>query len=155
MCAKCSTLLRQPTEQEATRINDLLQQVNVVNATPPRIEWNGNKAELFDLSWEIGGYRPTKNCYACHLQALNILRTSVGLPPLTQHAEDSERAQRMAICSACPIFVPSTQSCGTLVVDHLRTRTVTLPDGRSVTPCGCYLPLKTWIKTAHCPAQRW
>lgn len=47
---------------------------------------------------------------------------------------ESEISSRLSVCSKCPDFIESTNTCGI---------------------CYCYLPAKTRFRTQHCPAGKW
>ena len=42
--------------------------------------------------------------------------------------------QRLAICKACPDFIPMTSQCR---------------------KCGCFMSAKTRLRTASCPVNKW
>ncbi len=50
------------------------------------------------------------------------------------YATDSERERRMDICRSCPEFIRATQQCA---------------------ECGCFMHLKTKLREAECPLQKW
>lgn len=69
-------------------------------------------------------------------------------------ASKEVRRDRLAICEACPVFVSSTRSCGTLVKDAIVKKHVTL-NGVTFNPCGCQMDTKVTFTTSHCPAGKW
>jgi len=146
---------RMPTEEQAREIHGIV--LGVVWG-PKHIDWGGHerlrKAEALLLA--IFDHRiKRKGCHSCHTEALNILRKSVGLPPVNGgDAIPAVSERRMAICRACPVFNASTSSCGTLILDAL-TPSVVDVDGVPVQPCGCFLPLKVKLRRAICPAKKW
>lgn len=146
---------RIPTEEQAREIHGLV--LGVVWG-PKYIDWGGpeRKERADALLWDIFDHKiKHKDCHSCHTVALNILRKSVGLPPVNGgDAIPAVSERRMAICRACPVFNASTSSCGTLILDAL-TPSVVDVDGVPVQPCGCFLPLKVKLRRAICPAKKW
>jgi hypothetical protein len=59
------------------------------------------------------------------------------------------RAQRMAICKACP-HLTARNTCGTPVVG-----TWVEDNGRRVKTCGCFMDVKTRLKGFGCPLGKW
>lgn len=53
-----------------------------------------------------------------------------GAPPVPEE----ESARRLAICESCPEFRPADRRCA---------------------KCGCYMALKTRLRSQHCPAGKW
>tara|TARA_A100000164_G_C21810735_1_gene725375 strand:+ start:110 stop:316 length:207 start_codon:yes stop_codon:yes gene_type:complete len=49
-------------------------------------------------------------------------------------ASEELKKERMDMCRACDQFKPSTQQCN---------------------KCGCFMQLKTKMKDAHCPIDKW
>lgn len=47
---------------------------------------------------------------------------------------ETDRSKRLEICSTCPEYVSYVKMCGM---------------------CKCFMPLKSWIKGAVCPAGKW
>jgi hypothetical protein len=45
-----------------------------------------------------------------------------------------DREIRIKICEECPHLAKAVKICG-----H----------------CGCFMPIKTWIRTAKCPIDKW
>lgn len=66
--------------------------------------------------------------------AKSLLKTAAatlkGNPKLTKE----EAAARLAICNSCEFFRHSDQRCG---------------------KCGCYMAIKTYLKSEKCPVNRW
>ena len=144
---------RPPTLAEAQRIETIVREVEV-SYKPESFAWHDHKREAYALLKAMGYPRPSKSCFSCWVGALNNLRTSIGLDPF-DHGTTAERAAfRMDVCTTCPAYHPSTQSCGRLVLDAINPQPVTI-DGEQVNPCGCYLPLKVYLKHATCPASKW
>ena len=44
------------------------------------------------------------------------------------------RDERYAICKECPKLIKITRTC---------------------TACGCFMAMKTWLKDAECPIDKW
>ena len=144
---------RPPTISEATRIERIVREV-VVTYKPESFDWKDHKAEAYAILTAIGVKFSKRSCFSCWIGTLNKLRTSIGLDPF-DHGTTAERAAfRMDVCTTCPAFHASTQSCGRLVVDALFPEPVMI-EGEEVKPCGCWLPAKVTLKHATCPAGRW
>jgi hypothetical protein len=144
---------RTPTLAEAERIAAIVSDV-VVTYRPDHFDWKGHKAEAFDICKLLSGYKPSKACFSCWIRVLNILREAINLEPIDHGADEQTAARRMEICRACPAFHENTVSCGRLLLDAINPHPVTV-DGQQVNPCGCSLVLKTKLKRAHCPANKW
>ena len=56
------------------------------------------------------------------------------------------RSERLATCRSCEHCVGATQSCGTLGLGE-KVGDVKL--------CGCIMPVKTTLKIASCPLDKW
>lgn len=60
------------------------------------------------------------------------------------------KESRLSTCKACKHYVAKTQTCGTLikgkVVQHRKQK---------VRLCGCIMPIKTTLKSAYCPIDKW
>lgn len=76
------------------------------------------------------------------------------------------QAQRMNICEACKWFKDSTKSCGTLITQAFKDRVgevdavevkgnVVRHYRKPIKLCGCYMPAKTELAWASCPAEKW
>ncbi len=145
---------RKPTIEEAHKILVVIDQVIW---TRNSIAW-GSYVNMTDgraLCRAISGYRPSKgNCHSCETTVLNILREAVNLPPMGRPASADLQAHRLTICKTCPAHHKRTNSCGRLVLDAVDPKPVMI-NGASVSPCGCYLPLKTSMKHSTCPANLW
>lgn len=142
-----------PTIQQAERIATIMKAVTFVKGQ--EVSWHGHIAEARELCKDLSGYKPSKsNCIDCETKVLNILAESIGLPPFEHPASADRQAFRMDVCRMCPAFHATTESCGRLIVDALFPEPVMI-DGEEVKPCGCYLPIKTSMKRATCPAGRW
>jgi hypothetical protein len=113
-----------------------------------------NMAEGLALCKDLSGYRPKSQCFSCYLKVANILAEAIGLPPYDHGTTEDRKAFRMDVCATCPAFHTSTQSCGRFILDAINPQPVTI-DGEEINPCGCYLPIKTSMKHATCPAGRW
>lgn len=146
---------RTPTIEEAKRIAIVVDQVTW---TKDEIRW-GSMMNFNDgraLCRAISGYRPSKgNCHSCETTVLNILREAIKLPPMGKSASDELKAKRMGICATCLAYHPKTQSCGRLILDAISPKPVTLSNGTTFDPCGCYLPAKTAMKHSQCPSAQW
>ena len=144
---------RPPTIEEAKRIERIVREV-VVTYKPESFDWKDHKAEAYAILTAIGVKFSKRSCFSCWIGTLNKLRTSIGLDPF-DHGTTAERAAfRMDVCTTCPAYHASTQSCGRLIVDALFPEPVMI-DGEEVKPCGCWLKLKVTLKHATCPAGRW
>lgn len=61
-------------------------------------------------------------------------------------ASDELKKKRMALCEVCPHLrknIPNHEDA------HLKI------GGNKCNLCGCYMPAKTGIKFAKCPAKKW
>ena len=144
---------RPPTIEEATRIAQIVREVEVTYK-PEAFDWKEHKVEAYAILDAMGVKFSKRSCFSCWVGTLNKLRTSIGLDPF-DHGTTAERAAfRMDVCTTCPAFHATTQSCGRLVVDALFPEPVMI-DGEEVKPCGCWLKLKVTLKHATCPAGRW
>jgi hypothetical protein len=56
------------------------------------------------------------------------------LNPNVEHASEEEASARMAICEECPSLLRITSQCK---------------------ECGCFMKMKTKLKTAVCPLGKW
>ena len=56
------------------------------------------------------------------------------LNPSTEYLSDLESSKRLEICKACPDLIPVINQC-------IR--------------CGCFMNLKTKLKAASCPIEKW
>ena len=147
---------KSPTIEQARRIHAILTQVEV-RQKEQHFSWGTpeNGKEARELCYAISGYRPSKSdCFSCRVKVLDILRESVGLPPISRPVTHEKAESRMAICIQCPAYHPNTQSCGRLFLDAISPKPIMI-DGELVNPCGCFLPLKTSIKISACPARKW
>jgi len=54
--------------------------------------------------------------------------------PNVEHASEEEASARMAICEGCPSLLRVTHQCK---------------------ECGCFMKMKTKLKTAACPLGKW
>ena len=144
-----------PTFEQAIRIGHVLDGITV-NLKAQTFSWKSNEllAEGLALCKAISGYKPKSGCFSCHLKVANILAEAIGLPPYDHGTTEDRKAFRMDVCATCPAFHPSTQSCGRFILDAISPIPVVI-DGEEVLPCGCYLPLKTSMKHATCPAGKW
>ena len=144
-----------PTLEQAERIARILQAVTL-DIKGRSFNWGSpeNKSEAIALCQDLSGYRPSTHCFSCYLKVVNILATSVGLPPYDHGVTYSIKQRRLEICATCPAYHTSTRSCGRLIVDALNPQPVSM-DGENIIPCGCYLPLKAGMKHAKCPANKW
>ena len=59
--------------------------------------------------------------------------------------------KRLEICRACEYFLTVTQSCSTLGIG----KKVTTEEGETRQLCGCIMPVKTKLKVAYCPLEKW
>ena len=57
-----------------------------------------------------------------------------GNPAYNPFASEQLKKERMDMCRACDQFKPRTQQCN---------------------KCGCFMQLKTKMKDAHCPIDKW
>lgn len=65
------------------------------------------------------------------------------------------RRERTRICEACPVFVSSTRSCGTIGIAAVRKKSVTVR-GKTFSPCGCQVDLKILpFSLTSCPGGFW
>lgn len=104
----------------------------------------------------IDGYDPpNKSCGACIKRCINILRKEIGMEPVQREMSPKLWKARLAICQGCPVYVKATESCGRLIRDAISPQPVSLPDGRTVKPCGCYVPAKARFENQQCPAGFW
>jgi hypothetical protein len=62
--------------------------------------------------------------------------------------------ERLAKCQACKFYMPDTKSCGPLIVGD-EVETEVLFRKKSITLCGCVMPIKAKLAYAKCPANRW
>ena len=144
---------RPPTLAEAERIAVIVREVEV-SYKPDAFDWKEHKPEAYAILTSMGESFSKRSCFACWIGTLNKLRTSINLDPF-DHGTSAERAAfRMDVCTTCPAYHASTQSCGRLVVDALFPEPVMI-EGEAVNPCGCWLPAKVNLKHATCPAGRW
>ena len=60
------------------------------------------------------------------------------------------RSNRLQICKKCEHYVESTRSCGTLILGE----DVVVGTERKKL-CGCVMTIKTRLKTAQCPIDKW
>lgn len=113
--------------------------------------------DAWRLVKEIDGYDPpNKGCSSCIKRCINILRAQVGMEPVQREMHPRLWKARLAICEGgCPAYHKNTQSCGRLGLDALYSQTVDLPDGRTIKPCGCYIPAKARFANQQCPAGFW
>ena len=65
---------------------------------------------------------------------------SVFSAPISQE----EIAQRLSICHACPYFTANSDSAELLTSENHRC-----------VLCGCFLALKSRLRSSHCPAGKW
>lgn len=147
-------MIRKPTHEEAMRIDAILRGIEV-RLKPEHFSWNGHKEEAYALLKALGHKPPTSSCFGCWVQGMNKLRMAINLPPIDHGAREGVPEARMAICYTCPAYHEATISCGRLIVDAISPKEVTDTDGKTITPCGCFLPAKTNLKHAHCPANKW
>lgn len=147
---------RQPTIEEAKRIHQIVVEVSAtVTYQPEHFSWGPHKKEAFDLIRTLGGKPPNKSCFACWVKGLDFLRQAVNLEAMGRSVSLDKQQSRMDKCQACPAYQRKTESCGRLILDFLSPRPVPLIDGGHIIPCGCYLPAKTSLKHASCPAKKW
>jgi hypothetical protein len=144
-----------PTIEQAERIAHVLSGITV-NLKANSFAWgtNDNRAEGLELCKAISGYKPKSACITCYVRVANILAEAIGLPPYDHGTTEERKAFRLDVCATCPAYHASTQSCGRLILDAINPEPVMI-DGEAVNPCGCYLPIKTSMKRATCPAGRW
>jgi len=62
-----------------------------------------------------------------------------------------KRSNRLEICRKCEHFQEVTKSCGTLGIG----KKIQLENGEKVSLCGCIMPIKTRLKIASCPLEKW
>lgn len=144
---------RPPTYAEAERITLIVSEIEVT-FKGESFDWKEHKAEAYAILDSMGIDFSKRSCFACWVGTLNKLRKAINLDPIDHGARPERAAFRMDVCTTCPAYHASTQSCGRLILDALSPEPVTI-DGEQVTPCGCYLPLKVKFKHATCPAGRW
>lgn len=132
-----------------------LEQAERIHAILGEVEFDGspnfgyNWPQAVKLCFEITGYIPPSRCSSCRHNVHDRLRKAVGLS-IARKPDESLRQQRMAICHKCPVYHPSTDSCGRLILDAISPKEV---DG--VKPCGCVISLKAAFTSERCPANRW
>ena len=143
---------RKPTHAEAQEINEILAAVTY--DTAPHFGNNWKRAAT--LCYELTGYKPPGVCTSCRHAVHDRLREAVGLG-IARRPKESERNRRIAICHACPVYRPSTRSCGRFGNKHTPfvEPDVVLLDGVSVVPCGCLIELKATFTSEQCPAKKW
>ncbi len=150
---------RPPTYAEAERIAVIVAEVEV-RYTPESFDWKTHKAEAYALLRAMGEKAPDKSCFSCWVNALNKLRKAIGQPPFDHGASAERTAFRLDVCTTCPAFHTSTESCGRLILDALSPQAVMI-DGEPVNPCGCRMTDfglwkgKASLKHATCPANKW
>lgn len=67
-----------------------------------------------------------------------------------------QRKERIAICRACPVYVPTTGSCGQFLHPILNPNQAPATiDGVTFQPCGCNIAAKATLKISQCPANKW
>ena len=57
---------------------------------------------------------------------------------------------RIAICEACKHFRKRTRTCGTPVKGNTITQ-----NKKKYKLCGCFMDIKSTLKFAHCPLDKW
>ena len=61
-----------------------------------------------------------------------------------------KRSDRLEICKGCEHYRSATKSCGTLGIGTWIT------DGKKkMKLCGCIMPIKTTLRIASCPLNKW
>lgn len=146
-------MIHPPTIEQAQRIAVIVREVTVDHKTE-HFDWEGHKIEAYQLLKALGHKTPNRTCFSCWLNALNKLRAAIKLDPVGR-PDASRGEQRMNICQTCPAFHDGIiKSCGRYVLDAISPVPVNI-DGQMVEPCGCDLKLKTPLKWAKCPANRW
>lgn len=146
-----------PTIEQAERIQHIVERVsNSIDYSTETFSWGTleEKREAYAFIEQLGGKRPNKACFSCWIKGLDFLRTSIGLEAMGRPATSTQAEQRMGICRECPAYHPSTTSCGRFILDAIVPKGVRI-DGIEVNPCGCNLKLKTKLKHAKCPANKW
>lgn len=134
------------------KVHALLDQINVAQdnqVTAPPEAWR----EAVTISRDLG-YTPRSGCNVCRLQVVDKLRLAVGLMPARRPASTTLQQERLAICSSCPAYNSTWQSCGRFITDAVSPHIIEI-DGRPVKPCGCYLPAKVRFRSEHCPGNFW
>jgi len=75
-----------------------------------------------------------KNRWQQYKEKLGDTRPWDLLNPNTEYAEESEAVRRYDICKACPELIDLTKQCK---------------------QCGCMMALKTKLRHATCPINKW
>lgn len=147
---------RPPTIEEAQSIHEIAVRVTAtIDFKTEAFSWGTltEKREAYAIMESLGIDRPQKSCFSCYVSALGKLMATIGLEGFA-HPSEERRDKRLAMCHTCPAYKSRTQSCGRLITELFTPKQV-LVDGKNITPCGCFLPIKASLKHSHCPAGRW
>lgn len=86
-----------------------------------------------DILQDYSNQLPSVKNQAASL-AHGILNEGMAILKNTPSLDDQEITQRLSICHECEHFIPKSKRCS---------------------KCGCYLNLKTKLRSQHCPIGKW
>ncbi len=172
------------TTPETERAMRLLEDLGIQHGSGIHWPSPATKSRIYAFA-NLHGHslNPSNSCPACDTEAVDAVRKVAGLPSMAKEARARVIMERKRACQGgdgktavlsdpCPAYHPSTDSCGTVVVDGLvrganavlqsvglaGVNTEVEVGGRMIQPCGCRLfgvLGAARIETHKCPAGRW
>jgi hypothetical protein len=67
-------------------------------------------------------------------KAVDTVTSGKGVDLLISRVSTDEREARLAICHDCEFYLQATTQCK---------------------KCGCFVPMKSWLKKSECPMNKW
>jgi hypothetical protein len=138
--------MRESTAQDIALARNILDRISyIVNDNTKFVDWKSRerKDEAFLLAKEVKGYHASdRNCPACNVKVVNILRELCDMPPILGEASQSLRERRVAVCRG--VAPDGSDAC-----EHLAW------PGLNCGQCGCFVDIKAAFKRFKCPLNKW